>query len=143
MRKKSRILAIILALTLCFAMTSTVFAAEETSQPEISNSATARSVVITAGSTSFSNSGDIYLTLDGNYFGCGLMFSVMGNPNGQYHCNVVNLNTNYNYSVGTVYGNGKGTTLSYPYLGPGTYKFHIYSWNGDTTRVSAVAQIFD
>ena len=143
MKKKSRFLAIILALTLCFASTTTAFAAETEQSLETEQQSVARSVVIAGGSTSFSNSGDIYLTLDGHYWGCGLMFSVMGNPDGQYHCNVVNLDSGYEYSVGTVYGNGQGTTLSYHYLGPGTYKFHIFSWNGDTTRVSAVAQIFD
>lgn len=152
MKMKSRFLAIILALTLCMGLSTSVYAAETTAEDTtvVSNETveksaiTPRMITVAGGSTNLSNgTGSIYLTLDSDCWGTSLMFSVMGNPSGQYHCNAVRLENNYYYSIGDVSGNGYGTSISWPYLQKGTYKFYIYTTNQNYGSASAVAQILD
>ena len=117
---------------------------KQTETAETTSAVQPRGMVVAGGSTNLSNgTGTIYLTLDEDVYGAEFMFSVMGNPSGQYHCNVVRVENNYNYSIGDVSGNGYGTTKWWAWLQKGTYKFYIYTTNQNYGAASAVAQIFD
>ena len=145
----SKLMALLLTLTLSMALATSAYAAENDNSKSTENAETTSAVqpkgmVVAGGSTNLSNgSGTIYVTLDKDIYGAEFMFSVMGNPSGQYHCNVVRVENNYNYSVGDVSGNGYGTTKWWTWLQKGTYKFYIYTTNLNYGAASAVAQIFD
>ena len=140
-------MALLLTLTLSMALATSAYAAENDNSKSTENAETTSAVqpkgmVVAGGSTNLSNgSGTIYVTLDKDIYGAEFMFSVMGNPSGQYHCNVVWVENNYNYSVGDVSGNGYGTTKWWPWLQKGTYKFYIYTTNLNYGAASAVAHI--
>lgn len=145
----SKLIVLLLTLTLSMALATSVSAAENdnnkaTETAEKTSVAQPRGIVVAGGSTNLSNgTGTIYLTLDEDVYGAEFMFSVMGNPSGQYHCNVVRVENNYYYSIGDVIGNGYGTTKWWAWLQKGTYKFYIYTTNQNYGAASAVAQIFD
>ena len=145
----SKLMVLLLTLTLSMALATSVSAAENnnnkaTETAETTSVAQPRGIVVAGGSTNLSNgTGTIYLTLDEDVYGAEFMFSVMGNPSGQYHCNVVRVENNYYYSIGDVSGNGYGTTKWWAWLQKGTYKFYIYTTNQNYGAASAVAQIFD
>ena len=149
-KQTSKIIALILTLTLCMSLGTSVYAAENNNidslksaiVPEVSTQP--RGMVVTAGSTNLSGgTGEIFLTLDSDVWGAEFMFSVLGNPSGEYHCNVQRLENNYYYSIGDVKGDGHGVTLPWPWLQKGTYKFYIYTTNQNYGAASAIAQIFD
>lgn len=145
----SKLMVLLLTLTLSMALATSVSAAENnnnkaTETAETTSVAQPRGIVVAGGSTNLSNgTGTIYLTLDEDVYGAEFMFSVMGNPSGQYHCNVVRVENNYYYSIGDISGNGYGTTKWWAWLQKGTYKFYIYTTNQNYGAASAVAQIFD
>ena len=86
----SKLMALLLTLTLSMALATSVYAAENdnnktTETAETTSAVQPRGMVVAGGSTNLSNgTGTIYLTLDEDVYGAEFMFSVMGNPSGQY-----------------------------------------------------------